>query len=362
MNQITQAVTSVFLLALGSGTVWAMDPPPPPSSLVTVHFEALATSLLTAPASVPLVVHATTSNAPVTISSVAVYATNTLAQNLLGFATAEIGNPGFYDFTWPNVAAGNYTLYAVATDSNGNANTSVALAVTINAAVKSLPTDLTVSALKITPTKPLDATVFTANVTVRNVGLNASSGGTLTLTPAVGAAGIAQTVPVLAKAKSVTLAFSVPGQTSGAKKMTATLSAVPGETKLTNNSKTVSYTVTARPDFSITAVTFSPVVPLCNGTFTAYVTILNNGGAAKAGYLEVWINYADGQVATKSVAVSTISAGRTKRVTMTRLAAGAAIGERIFRAVVDARNSTNDSNPGNNVFTTPYPPCPPPAP
>ena len=369
MNRMTQAVTSVLLLALGCGTVWAVDPPPPPPppSLVTVYFGALATSVFTAPASVPLVVHATTLDTPATVSSVAVYATNTLAQNRLGFATVEPGNPGIYDFNWQNVAAGNYTLYAVATDSNGNASTSVALAVTVNAAVTPLPTDLTVSALKITPSKPLDATPFTADVTVKNAGKNACSGGTLTLTPAVGAAGIVQTVPALAKSKSVKMTFAVPGQAPGAQKMTATLSAVPGETKTTNNSKTVNYTVTARPDFTITAVVFSPVAPLCNSTFTAYVTIQNNGGAAKAGYLDVWVNYADGQVATKSVAVSTISAGKTKRVTLTRLATGTATGERTFRAVVDGRNSATESNEGNNVFTTTYTPCaltppPPPAP
>lgn len=368
MNWMTQTVAGVLLLALGGGTVWAVDPPPPPPpppSLVSAHFEALATSSFTAPASVPLVVHAATLDAPATISSVAVYATNTLAQNLLGFATADAGHPGFFDFNWPNVVAGNYSLYAVATDSKGGAKTSVALAVTVNPGVTPLPTDLMVSALKVTPSKPLDATAFTADVTVRNAGRNACSGGTLTLMPAAGAAGIGQTVPALAKSKSVKLTFSVPGQTPGAKKMTATLSAVPGETKITNNSKTVNYTVTARPDFSITAVVFSPVAPLCNGKFTAYVTVLNTGGAAKAGYVDVWINYADGQAATKSVAVSTISAGRTKRVTVTNLLTGAAIGERTFRAVVDGRNSANESNEGNNVFTTAYTPCaviPPPPP
>ncbi len=223
--------------------------------------------------------------------------------------------------------------------------------------VMPLPADLAVSAIKITPTKPLDATAFMAEVTVRNVGKNANVGGTLTLTPAIGAAGIGQAVPVLAKSKSVKLAFTVPGQAPGRQAMTATLSAVPAETRTTNNSKTVNYTVAARPDFTITAIAFSPVAPLCNGTFTAYVTILNNGGAAKAGYLDVWINYADGQAATKSMAVSTISAGKTKRVTVTRLLAGAAIGERTFRAVVDARGTATESDESNNVFTTTYTPC-----
>ena len=361
MNRMTQAVTSVLLLALGSGTVWAVDPPPPPPpSLVTVHFEALATSSFTAPASVPLVVHATTLDTPATISSVAVYGTNILAQNLLGFATAEVGNPGFYDFNRQNVAAGNYTLYAVATDSNGNANTSVALAVTVNAAVTSLPTDLTVSALKITPSKRLDATPFTADVTVKNAGRNACSGGTLTVVPAVGAAGLVQTVPALAKSKSVKMTFAVPGQATGVQKMTATLSAVPGETKTTNNSKALTYTVTARPDFSITAVAFSKFPPLCksNSKFTAYVTVLNAGGAAKAGYLDVWINYAEGQTFTKRVVVSTIAAGKTKRVTLSGLLTGVATGEqRTFRAVINSTKTTYESNEDNNVFTTTYTPC-----
>jgi uncharacterized repeat protein (TIGR02543 family) len=289
-------------------------------------------------------------------------------------ATASSGLPVTYASDNPavaTIAGGNVHIVGVGSatitaSQSGNGSWNAATPVPRTLTVVTPPlTDLTVSKIKVTPSKPLDATAFTAEVTVKNAGKNASLGGVLTLTPAIGAAGITQAVPALAKSKSVVLMFTVPGQTPGTKKMTATLSAVPGETKTTNNSRTANYTVTARPDFAVTAVAFSPVTPLCNGTFTAYVTILNNGGAAKAGYLEVWINYADGQVATKSVAVSTISAGKTKRVTVTKLLVGAGLGERTFRAVVDGRNTAVESDESNNVFSTTYTPCavtPPPPP
>jgi len=465
MNRRLQTLmVTVLALTLGGGVAWGDAPPPGPvaGSTITVHFVESSPSGWIAPATVPLTITAYSTEAGVTIQDVSIYVTSTAAGNRLGQAQARPDTNAF-DYTWAAVAAGNYNVYAVATDSNGKINTSLPLTVTVKGSpdllitgialtpvapvaataftvrvtvknqggaseggtltltpftgaggadllvqalpviaggasatlaftaparpdganvmtatvaavpnevatgnnaqslpytvVTPLPTDLTVSAIKITPAKPLDATVFMAEVTVKNAGKNANVGGTLTLTPAIGATGIGQTVPVLARSKSVKLAFTVPGQTPGTKRMTATLSAVPAETKLTNNSKTVNYTVTARPDFTITAVAFSPVAPLCNSTFTAYVTILNNGGAAKAGYLDVWVNYADGQTATKSVAVSTISAGKTKRVTVTRLPAGAAIGERTFRAVVDARGTATESDENNNVFTTTYTPC-----
>jgi hypothetical protein len=365
MNRMTQAVTSVLLLAWGAGTAWGQVVIPP---TITVLFEAPTTVSAAAPATVPVVVHAYSSDTGRPVTSVKLYTAYSFSStNLIGTATKRTGGSDFFDFSWTNVPVGNYQLFAVATVSSGESGEAFRPPLTVTVTAPVLPTDLMVSALKVTPSKPLDASPFTADVTVRNAGKNPCSGGTLTLTPVVGAAGIVQTVPELAKSKSVKLTFAVPGQAPGAQKMTATVSAVPGETKLTNNSKTVSYTVTARPDFTITAVSFSPVAPLCNSTFTAYVTIQNNGGAAKAGYLDVWINYADGQAATKSVAVSTISAGRTKRVTLTRLATGAATGERTFRAVVDGRNTATESNEGNNVFTTTYTPCaltppPPPAP
>jgi beta propeller repeat protein len=335
---------------------------------ITVHFEEPTTVVAAAPATVPVVVHAYSSDTGRPVTSVKLYTAYSFSStNLIGMATKRTGGSGFFDFAWTNVPVGNYQLFAVATVSSGESGEAFRPPLTVTVTAPVLPTDLMVSALKVTPSKPLDASPFTADVTVRNAGKNPCPGGTLTLTPAVGAAGITQTVPALAKSKSVKMTFTVPGQAPGVKKMTATLSAVPGETKTTNNSRTANYTVTARPDFSITAVAFSPVAPLCNGTFTAYVTIRNNGGTAKAGYLEVWINYADGQAATKSVAVSTISAGKTKRVTVTRLPVGAALGERTFRAVVDGRNTAVESDESNNVFSTTYTPCavtptPPPPP
>jgi len=80
----------------------------------------------TAPASVTITANASDSDG--TVTKVDFYAGGTL----LGTATSAP-----YSFTWTNVAAGSYSLTAVATDNGGATTTSTAIAITVN--VSSLP-------------------------------------------------------------------------------------------------------------------------------------------------------------------------------------------------------------------------------
>jgi subtilisin family serine protease len=90
----------------------------PPSVSLTAPASG---TTFTAPATVNLT--ASASDTDGTVASVAFYANG----SLLG---TDATNP--YAFTWPNVAAGTYSLQAVATDSGGAASTSTSVSITVN--------------------------------------------------------------------------------------------------------------------------------------------------------------------------------------------------------------------------------------
>jgi hypothetical protein len=86
-------------------------------------------STYTAPATVPLTATASDSDAGDTIDHVTFYANG----NAVGTQSTPVA--GVYNFSWQNVAAGPYTLTAIATDNHGLAGApSNAVHVTVNAA------------------------------------------------------------------------------------------------------------------------------------------------------------------------------------------------------------------------------------
>ena len=85
-------------------------------------------AVFTAPASITI--NATASDSDGTVSKVDFYQNG----NLLGTDTTSP-----YSFSWTNVAAGSYTLTAVATDNLGNTGTSAPVNITVNTAGGSLP-------------------------------------------------------------------------------------------------------------------------------------------------------------------------------------------------------------------------------
>lgn len=111
------------------------------------------------------------------------------------------------------------------------------------------------------------------------------------------------------------------------------------------------------PDFVVTSVTLSPSSPPANGTFSATVTMKNQGTASGDGrFLDVWAHQpasqscgADGKYKT----VGTLAAGASASFTFTGLSAGTA-GSKTFRAFVDSQCQTAESNESNNQYTKTY--------
>jgi len=110
-----------------------------------------------APASITLSANATDDGS---ISRVDFYA----GTSVIGSSTTPSGS--IYSFTWPNVAAGSYNLYAVATDNSGLANTSNTSVVTVGPQ-NNLPS--------VSITSPLNGTTFSAGT---NIAINATAADT----------------------------------------------------------------------------------------------------------------------------------------------------------------------------------------
>jgi len=115
------AGSSTCILTPSTGTVLNVTITAP-SSALTVNLTSPANNAsFTAPASITL--SASASEASGTISSVSFYNGTTL----LGTSTSSP-----YTYTWTNVAAGTYSLTAVATDGTGQTATSAAVSVTVS--------------------------------------------------------------------------------------------------------------------------------------------------------------------------------------------------------------------------------------
>lgn len=127
-----------------------------------------------------------------------------------------------------------------------------------------------------------------------------------------------------------------------------------GATVMTN----VNLVVAAASDFTLTAMTI-PVAPVANGTFSAVVTVKNQGaGAADGGTLRLWANQPAAQVCAatggdKTMVVGTMAAGASKNLTFTGINAGAG-GLKTLRAFVDAACVRAETNETNNQRTLSY--------
>lgn len=111
------------------------------------------------------------------------------------------------------------------------------------------------------------------------------------------------------------------------------------------------------PDFVVAGISFFPGGTLPAGkTFTAYVTVTNQGMAAgDAGSLDVWTNLpapATGKLhGTKYSSVGTLTNGRGRTLTFTGLTAPFSNGVYTFRANVDSQLITGESDESNNQTT-----------
>ena len=142
-------------------TVTVASPPPPsnvpPSAALTSPANG---ATYTAPATINLAASASDSDG--TIAKVEFFAGSTL---LATDTTAP------YAFTWSNVAAGSYSLTAVATDDKGATTSSAAVSVTVSS-----PSNVPPSA---TMTSPANGATFTAPATINLAASASDSDGTI---------------------------------------------------------------------------------------------------------------------------------------------------------------------------------------
>jgi subtilase family serine protease len=231
--------------------------------------------------------------------------------------------------------------------------------------------DLVVTNVTLTPAVPTANGNFTATVTVKNQGTIAGDGKFLDVwshqsnNQICGAVGnIRQSVGVLAAGATKTLTFTdLPAENAGIKMLRAYVDSGcgTGENTEDNNQKTIIYAVNAptpAADLVITNVTLTPAVPTANGTFTAVVTVKNQGTIAGDGrFLDVWSHKPDNQVCgavgNQRQLVGVLAAGATKTLTFTDLPAGTA-GTKMLRAYVDSACVQGETLENNNQKTQSY--------
>jgi hypothetical protein len=231
--------------------------------------------------------------------------------------------------------------------------------------------DLVITKIVTNPAAVTVGSMFNAAVTIKNQGTAPlTNGATLevwankTNTPICGDFGDNfANIGTLAIGASTTVTVSdLPAGTAGMKQLRAFVDSDCTVTELNdaNNQGTLVYAVNAAsgPDFVVTNVVLNPVSPVVNGTFTAAVTVKNQGTVAGDGkFLDVWSNQSANQlcgaVGNKRLAVGTVAAGATKTLSFTGIAAGTA-GSKILRAFVDSGCSTGEKLESNNQFTKAY--------
>ena len=263
-------------------------------------------------------------------------------------------------------AAGAKTLRAFVDSGCANAETNE----TNNQFTKAYSTgqsDFVVAAVTTTPATPAANSSFTASVTVKNQGTSPGDGGSLMVwanqsaVQACGATGDhTATVGVLAAGASTTLTFKgLLAGPVGARSLRAFVDSgcETAESNEANNQLSKVY-ATSLPDFVVTAVTLNPTLPTPNGTFTATVTVKNQGAASgDGGSLAIWANQPSAQGCAGSgeqtAAIGNLDAGISKTFTFSGLAAGS-VGAKTLRAAVDSACASAETNDGNNEYAKAY--------
>jgi len=112
------------------------------------------------------------------------------------------------------------------------------------------------------------------------------------------------------------------------------------------------------PDFAVTDVLVTPGVPASDGTFTAAITVKNQGTVAGTpGTLQVWADQPAVQdcaaLGDQSATLASLAPGASATLTFSGLPAGAA-GTKSLRAFVDSRCQTGETDESNNQTTKPF--------
>ena len=271
----------------------------------------------------------------------------------------------------PAGAAGAKTLRAFvdskclsAESSETNNQTSRAYSVAGPAA------DFVVTALVPTPSSPVAGGTFSLAVTVKNQGTLAGIPGRLQVWAnqpnvqtcgAVGNKSVVLASLAAGASRTVTLT-GLPAGVAGAKTLRAFVDSTcaTAEPNEPDNQATKAYTVFARPipDFVVTGVVLTPTSPKAGGTFSAAVTVKNQGSdGGDGGWLDVWVNQPTVRTCSANgnayAAVGTLAAGASKTLTFSGLSAGVA-GAKTFRAFVDSYCRTAEAYETNNQTVKSY--------
>ncbi|CAK0759931.1 hypothetical protein CCP3SC5AM1_2760001 [Gammaproteobacteria bacterium] len=126
-------------------------------------------------------------------------------------------------------------------------------------------------------------------------------------------------------------------------------------TMTANKTVTATFIQKPMPNFVITSITLNPTTPTAKSTFSALVTVKNQGTlAGNGGYLDVWPNKTTSSVCGDDgdawTTVGTLTAGQSKTFTIVNLRSGA-VGSKTFRAFVDSWCETHELNESNNQLT-----------
>ncbi len=250
--------------------------------------------------------------------------------------------------------------------------------------------DFFLAAIALDPQPVETGATFSATVTVRNDGHIAGDAGILRLwlsqSDAV-AEGMAGDYEIAAGtiAAGQTLTFTFPGLSAPASSGTYHVRAMidadgqTAEYSIGNNQLPRAYTVFApaagdgdpadggnpdvqpwqKPDFFLAAIALDPHPVEARATFTATVTVRNDGHiAGDAGILRLWINQRDavteGMAGDCEIAAGVIAAGETVTFTFPGLSAPASSGTYHVRAMIDADGQTAEYSIGNNQLPRAY--------
>ena len=121
---------------------------------------------------------------------------------------------------------------------------------------------------------------------------------------------------------------------------------------------TATYAVTPTYDLEVTSIVLAPNSPSLNSTFSATVTVRNQGTVSTTGgWIDVWTNQSSNQGCqadgNQNQPLGTIAAGAVANFTFNGLSARSA-GSKTFRALVDSYCQTAETNERNNQLTLTY--------
>ncbi len=234
--------------------------------------------------------------------------------------------------------------------------------------------DFAVLSIIPTPAPTTTGALFSAAVTVKNQGDIAGDAGLLKLWVSKTATALptemadsTQAIGVLSagESRTLTIAGLAAPATAGTHNIRAFADGGDGTVEKSegNNQKTWTYTIGSssaqKPDFVITSASLDPVPNVTERLFDARVTVLNKGDSAgNGGLLRVWASHGAlavaGEPGDAEKTVGTLAVNESRTFLFSGLTSTTNAGTHLFRAFVDANNSTVEKSDGNNQENVTY--------